>query len=139
MTILAEVRRLFGQEAGGGNDSWQRAALKAVQFDLSKVDTVKPKGHVVAVRVTSEDPDDGFKPTSGHVQVNLLAFLSLMAFIYSQGRYACKVLVARLTRKITTEDNGLIEGFFFLNHFALYKICWCNKLDCNVTSANPGA
>lgn len=30
---------------------------------------MKPKGHCVAVRVTSEDPDDGFKPTGGKVQV----------------------------------------------------------------------
>lgn len=63
----AEIRRLFGQ-GGGGHDSWRRVATEAVQFDLSKVDTQKPKGHVVAVRVTSEDPDDGFKPTSGQVQ-----------------------------------------------------------------------
>lgn len=82
VTTMAEVRRLFGQEAGGGNDSWQMTSLKAVQFDLSKVDTVKPKGHVVAVRVTSEDPDDGFKPTSGHVQVNLLAFLPHGIYIF---------------------------------------------------------
>jgi biotin carboxylase len=66
---MAEVRRLFGQEAGGGNDTWRKAAAEAQQFDLSKVNTIPPKGHVVAVRVTSEDPDDGFKPTSGHVQV----------------------------------------------------------------------
>lgn len=44
-------------------------ADEAVQFDLEKVESQKPKGHVVAVRVTSEDPDDGFKPTSGQVQV----------------------------------------------------------------------
>ena len=64
----AEIRRLFGQ-GGGSHDSWRRVAKEAVQFDLSKVDSTPPKGHVVAVRVTSEDPDDGFKPTSGQVQV----------------------------------------------------------------------
>jgi acetyl-CoA carboxylase/biotin carboxylase 1 len=67
-TISAEIRRLFGQ-GGGGHDSWRKVANEAVQFDLSKVDSQKPKGHVVAVRVTSEDPDDGFKPTSGQVEV----------------------------------------------------------------------
>lgn len=63
----AEIRRLFGQ-GGGSHDSWRTVAQEAVQFDLSEVDSQKPKGHVVAVRVTSEDPDDGFKPTSGQVQ-----------------------------------------------------------------------
>lgn len=69
--ILAEIRRFFGQKAGGGHESWRKTAKEAVKFDLSKVESVKPKGHVVAVRVTSEDPDDGFKPTSGQVQVSL--------------------------------------------------------------------
>ncbi|XP_024374276.1 acetyl-CoA carboxylase 1 [Physcomitrium patens] len=64
---MPEIRRLFGQ-GGGGHDSWRKVADEAVQFDLEKVESQKPKGHVVAVRVTSEDPDDGFKPTSGQVQ-----------------------------------------------------------------------
>ncbi|MCE3050601.1 acetyl-coenzyme-A carboxylase [Datura stramonium] len=33
-----------------------------------KAESTRPKGHCVAVRVTSEDPDDGFKLTSGKVQ-----------------------------------------------------------------------
>jgi len=57
---MAEIRRFFGKEPGGGHDSWQRVAVEATQFDLDKAEAVKPKGHVVAVRVTSEDPDDGF-------------------------------------------------------------------------------
>jgi acetyl-CoA carboxylase/biotin carboxylase 1 len=65
---MAEIRRFFGKEPGGGHDSWQRVAVEATQFDLDTAESVKPKGHVVAVRVTSEDPDDGFKPTSGQVQ-----------------------------------------------------------------------
>lgn len=36
-------------------------------------------------------------------------FLSLMAFIYSKGKYARKVVVATLTRKITIEDRWLIS------------------------------
>ncbi|RZC64109.1 hypothetical protein C5167_025853, partial [Papaver somniferum] len=31
-------------------------------------ESVRPKGHCVSVSVTSEDPDDGFKPTGGKVQ-----------------------------------------------------------------------
>ncbi|GFP98880.1 acetyl-coa carboxylase 1 [Phtheirospermum japonicum] len=40
----------------------------ATPFDLDKAESTRPKGHCVAVRVTIEDPDDGFKPTSGRVQ-----------------------------------------------------------------------
>lgn len=43
--------------------------MVASPFDFDKAESVRPKGHCVAVRVTSEDPDDGFKPTSGEVQV----------------------------------------------------------------------
>ena len=38
-------------------------------FDFDLAESVRPKGHCVAVRVTSEDPDDGFKSTSGKMQV----------------------------------------------------------------------
>lgn len=65
---LPELRRLYGQPAGGGTNTWQVAAREAVPFDFDTVPQVPPRGHVVAVRVTSEDPDDGFKPTSGRVQ-----------------------------------------------------------------------
>ena len=43
----------------------------ATKFDLDKAQSVRPKGHCVAVMVTSEDPDDGFKPTSGRMEVGL--------------------------------------------------------------------
>lgn len=43
--------------------------MKATPFDFDLAESVRPKGHCVAARVTSEDPDDGFKPTSGKVQV----------------------------------------------------------------------
>jgi biotin carboxylase len=35
--------------------------------DLS-VNNCVPKGHVVAVRITAENPDAGFKPSSGFLQ-----------------------------------------------------------------------
>ena len=41
--------------------------MTATPFDFDLVESVRPKGHYVAARVTSEDPDDGFKPTSGKV------------------------------------------------------------------------
>lgn len=55
---------------GGGYDAWRKTCLSAKPFDFDKAVSVKPKGHCVAVRVTSEDPDDGFKPTGGKVLVS---------------------------------------------------------------------
>lgn len=53
---------------GGGLASQWRQCIDVKPFDFDKAVSTKPRGHVVAVRVTSESPDDGFKPTSGRVQ-----------------------------------------------------------------------
>ncbi|KAK6938183.1 Acetyl-CoA carboxylase, central domain [Dillenia turbinata] len=65
---IPEIRRFYGVEHGGGYDAWRKTSKVAKPFDFDKAVSTKPKGHCVAVRVTSEDPDDGFKPTSGKVQ-----------------------------------------------------------------------
>ncbi|KAM3354571.1 hypothetical protein ACQJBY_025337 [Aegilops geniculata] len=65
---IPEIRRFYGIEHGGGYHAWKEISAVATKFDLDKAQSVKPKGHCVAVRVTSEDPDDGFKPTSGRVE-----------------------------------------------------------------------
>ncbi|KAG2399930.1 Acetyl-CoA carboxylase [Vigna angularis] len=65
---IPEIRRFYGVEHGGGYDAWRKTSALATPFDFDKAQSTKPKGHCVAVRVTSEDPDDGFKPTSGKVQ-----------------------------------------------------------------------
>lgn len=65
---IPEIRRFYGMEHGGGYDAWRRTSVVATPFDFDKAESIRPKGHCVAVRVTSEDPDDGFKPTSGKVQ-----------------------------------------------------------------------
>nr|XP_043614929.1 acetyl-CoA carboxylase 1-like isoform X2 [Erigeron canadensis] len=65
---IPEIRRFYGKENGGGYDAWRRTSVLATPFDFDRAESVRPKGHCVAVRVTSEDPDDGFKPTSGKVQ-----------------------------------------------------------------------
>uniref|UniRef100_A0A7N1A1T5 Acetyl-CoA carboxylase n=1 Tax=Kalanchoe fedtschenkoi TaxID=63787 RepID=A0A7N1A1T5_KALFE len=64
---IPEIRRFYGMDNGGGYDAWRKTSLSAQPFDFDKAVSVKPKGHCVAVRVTSEDPDDGFKPTGGKV------------------------------------------------------------------------
>ncbi|KAM1551703.1 hypothetical protein ACFXTH_043944 [Malus domestica] len=65
---IPEIRRFYGMEHGGGYDAWRKTSASASPFDFDKAESTRPKGHCVAVRVTSEDPDDGFKPTSGKVQ-----------------------------------------------------------------------
>lgn len=67
-----EIRRFYNMDHGGGYDAWRKTSVVATPFDFDKAESVRPKGHCVAVRVTSEDPDDGFKPTSGKVQVTIL-------------------------------------------------------------------
>ena len=74
-------------EHGSGYDSWRKTSVVATPFDFDKGHSTRPKGHCVAVSVTSEDPDDGFKPMRGKVQVSykcspavsLLFFSSLSA------------------------------------------------------------
>ncbi|XP_058085333.1 acetyl-CoA carboxylase 1-like isoform X2 [Magnolia sinica] len=65
---IPEIRRFYGINHGGGYDAWRKTSVAATPFDFDKAESIRPKGHCVAVRVTSEDPDDGFKPTSGKVQ-----------------------------------------------------------------------
>ncbi|KAI7999298.1 Acetyl-CoA carboxylase 1 [Camellia lanceoleosa] len=55
-------------EHGRGYDAWRKTSVFATPFDFGKAESTRPKGHCVVVRVTSVDPDDGFKPTSGKVQ-----------------------------------------------------------------------
>ncbi|XP_069956208.1 acetyl-CoA carboxylase isoform X2 [Cherax quadricarinatus] len=52
------VRVLFGESHWGDN---------VIDFDNSTSKPV-PKGHCIAARITSENPDEGFKPSSGTVQ-----------------------------------------------------------------------
>ncbi|KAF6142701.1 hypothetical protein GIB67_015187 [Kingdonia uniflora] len=52
----------------GGYNAWKRTSAIATLFDFDQAQSVRPKGHCVTVRVTSEYPDDGFKETGGKVQ-----------------------------------------------------------------------
>lgn len=65
---VPEIRRFYGMDNGGGYDIWRKTAALATPFNFDEVDSQWPKGHCVAVRITSEDPDDGFKPTGGKVK-----------------------------------------------------------------------
>lgn len=54
---IKDIRTLFGQTANADTD---------IDFDNAQMRPV-PKGHVIAARITSENPDEGFKPSSGSV------------------------------------------------------------------------
>lgn len=53
---IPDVRRMYGKDPAG---------VDAIDFEEDQ--QVPPLGHVVAVRVTSEDANDGFKPTCGNI------------------------------------------------------------------------
>jgi acetyl-CoA carboxylase/biotin carboxylase 1 len=37
-------------------------------IDFMKDDYVYPERHIIAARITAENPDEGFKPTSGRIE-----------------------------------------------------------------------
>ncbi|CAK1546473.1 unnamed protein product [Leptosia nina] len=55
---IKDIRLLYGESPWGMSD---------INFD-EPVQRPSPWGHVIAARITSENPDEGFKPSSGTVQ-----------------------------------------------------------------------
>lgn len=59
---IKDIRLLYGADPYSSSE---------IDFDFSKEDSVQsqrrptPKGHTTACRITSEDPGEGFKPSSG--------------------------------------------------------------------------
>ncbi|KAJ3881247.1 acetyl CoA carboxylase [Lentinula edodes] len=62
---IRHIRQLYGVAPNAASE---------IDFDMIKPDAnqlqrkPRPKGHVVAVRITAENPDAGFKPSSGSLQ-----------------------------------------------------------------------
>ncbi|KAF2660587.1 hypothetical protein K491DRAFT_688039 [Lophiostoma macrostomum CBS 122681] len=62
---IRDIRLLYGADPHTGT---------AIDFDFSKEGSAQnqrrptPKGHTTACRITSEDPDEGFKPSGGTLQ-----------------------------------------------------------------------
>ncbi|XP_061527646.1 acetyl-CoA carboxylase isoform X4 [Phycodurus eques] len=55
---IKDIRLLYGETAWGDN---------IINFETPECPP-SPRGHVIAARITSENPDEGFKPSSGTVQ-----------------------------------------------------------------------
>ncbi|KAG8455711.1 hypothetical protein GDO86_001775 [Hymenochirus boettgeri] len=55
---IKDIRVLYGETPWGDSP---------ICFE-NPVNTPNPRGHVIAARITSENPDEGFKPSSGTVQ-----------------------------------------------------------------------
>ncbi|XP_051924733.1 acetyl-CoA carboxylase isoform X2 [Hippocampus zosterae] len=55
---IKDIRLLYGETAWGDN---------MINFETRDC-APSPRGHVIAARITSENPDEGFKPSSGTVQ-----------------------------------------------------------------------
>eukprot|EP01040_Poterioochromonas_malhamensis_P001981 gene1983-2117_t len=54
---IPEIRAFYGRDIDGTD-----------KIDFMKDDYVYPKNHVIAARITAENPDEGFKPTSGKIE-----------------------------------------------------------------------
>eukprot|EP00796_Vickermania_ingenoplastis_P001703 gene1706-1058_t len=54
---IPEVRVFYGEEP-----------YESTEIDFENRTPVEPKGHVIAVRITAEDTDEGFRPSSGKVE-----------------------------------------------------------------------
>lgn len=55
---IPQIRSLYGKEDIYGND----------KIDFIEEDYQPIKSHVIAARITAENPDEGFKPTSGKIE-----------------------------------------------------------------------
>ncbi len=55
---IPQIRRLYGKEDVYGTDP----------IDFLEEDYQEIKSHVIAARITAENPDEGFKPTSGSIE-----------------------------------------------------------------------
>lgn len=60
---IDDVRAFFGLPVGGGADD-ERCGE---EIDFDALTPLPPKCHCVAARITAENPEDGFKPTSGAI------------------------------------------------------------------------
>lgn len=62
---IKDIRLMYGVPPHGTSE---------IDFDFTKSESAfsqrkpSPKGHVIATRITAENPDAGFKPNSGMVQ-----------------------------------------------------------------------
>lgn len=54
---IPDIRRLYGEDEQG-----------TTPIDFEARPPVEPKGHVIACRITAENPDAGFQPTSGAIR-----------------------------------------------------------------------
>eukprot|EP01135_Chromosphaera_perkinsii_P003334 Nk52_evm34s240 gene=Nk52_evmTU34s240 len=55
---MQDIRALYGEDIAGSNE---------IDFENPTVEP-KPSGHVIATRITAENPDEGFKPSGGNMQ-----------------------------------------------------------------------
>ena len=56
---IADIRAMYGYDDGYAGDS---------PIDFEVAEQVAPDGHVIAARITAENPDKGFQPTSGAIR-----------------------------------------------------------------------
>ena len=57
LSRIPDIRRFYGMDPEGDSD-----------IDFMEEDYVLPERHLIAARITAENPDEGFKPTSGGIE-----------------------------------------------------------------------
>ena len=66
---MPEIRTLYGFDKYGKSEiPFDKAMLNPNPANPDELAKPEPDGHVIACRITAENPDDGFKPSSGLIQ-----------------------------------------------------------------------
>jgi acetyl-CoA carboxylase/biotin carboxylase 1 len=115
---VPDIRRLYDQPAFGDSD-----------FDLQTTERVLPKCHVIAARITGENADEGFKPTSGGIQELTFRSTPNVWGYFSVGangglhEYADSQFGHIFSRGATREEarKELIIGNSFFSLFSLFS------------------
>jgi biotin carboxylase len=71
-----------------------------------------PNNHVIAARITAENPDEGFKPTSGRIERVKFQSTPRVWGYFSVGPF---YLMSGVMMKICTDVDNVIVTFLLLN------------------------
>ncbi|KAF6160470.1 hypothetical protein GIB67_019239 [Kingdonia uniflora] len=129
-----EIRRFYGINHYGGYDAWKRTSAIPTPFDFDQAQSVRPKGHCVVVRVTSKDPDDGFKPAGGKVQVRIC----LCDYILADLNYRPKGHVFAFGESRALAIANMVLGLKEMINIQVYKLIQISRNTQRHSKASPG-
>jgi acetyl-CoA carboxylase/biotin carboxylase 1 len=69
---IADIRSLYGKQRWGED---------SINFDNPQPKRPSPRGHVIASRITAENPDEGFKPSGGLIsELNFRSYKNVWGY-----------------------------------------------------------